>query len=451
MRKEKNNVQISQIKDYILEHKNDILEDLKTLISFQTIREKPEEIHMCLNWFLQSAENMGFTVKRTTGNDSGIVELGQGEETVGILVHLDVVDIGDPDKWTYPPFEGILSEGYLWGRGTMDDKGAAMICLYAMKALKELGVPFHKKIRLIVGTSEEDEWTDIENYKKEFSCPDYGFSPDGDFPIYNIENGYADIVLEFNEENHIKNCGSFHVESGKNTNMIPSKAVLDLNDIIREFHGTSAHSSSPELGVNAIEKLCASDLLTCGSKEACYDFHFARFINEVLGGDFHGGKLGLKRADSLWEGQAMGETIVVPTVLRQKNETVQLSVNLRQIPGISREDVENAFERFRSQYHYTYQIKEYLDPMRVNPKQKPFEIMAETYEDWGQPNRFLATAGSSYAKAMDNFVSWGPCFPGEESCAHQENERIRIDSLFLAMGIYTDYLYRIVSEKDNLL
>ena len=89
--------------------------------------------------------------------------------------------------------------------------------------------------------------------------------------------------------------------------------------------------------------------------------------------------------------------------------------------------------------------------MKVSRNLKPFAVMAETYEDWGRPNSFLAAGGTSYAKAMKNFVSWGPCFPEDLSCAHQENERIGIDSLFRAMGIYTDYLYRIVTEKECLL
>jgi acetylornithine deacetylase/succinyl-diaminopimelate desuccinylase-like protein len=52
---------------------------------------------------------------------------------------------------------------------------------------------------------------------------------------------------------------------------------------------------------------------------------------------------------------------------------------------------------------------------------------------------------------MKNFVSWGPCFPEELSCAHQENERIAIDSLFCAMGIYADYMSRIVGDQEQLL
>ncbi len=64
----------------------------------------------------------------------------------------------------------------------MDDKGPAVMCLYALKAIKELEIPLNKRVWLIVGTSEEAEWTDIASFKKEFPVPDFGFSPDGGFP-----------------------------------------------------------------------------------------------------------------------------------------------------------------------------------------------------------------------------------------------------------------------------
>lgn len=430
-----------RIKEYIEQKETLILSDLQELISFKTVSEEKEEIKKCLDWFLRLGSDMGLTVYRTGTGDVGIVEAGEGEEILGILVHLDVVDIGDPDKWTHPPFRGTVADGNIWGRGAMDDKGAALICLYGMKALMDLEVPFYKKIWLIVGTSEEGEWTDMENYKKEFRCPDYGFTPDGDFPIYNIENGYADVVLEFHEDRSISLWGDFDVEAGKSTNTIPSKAVLTLNGKRHVFDGVSVHSSTPELGVNAIETLCSSGI----------DFNFSRFINEILACDIHGGKLDLNREDFCWEGQYTGKTTVAPTVLRKTGNTIILTLNIRHNANLTKKDIENAFDKYRETYHYKYRIPVYQRAVKVSPGLKPLAVMAETYEDWGYENNFVAARGTSYAKAMKNIVTWGPCFPEDLSCAHQENERIGIKSLFRAMGIYTDYMHRVVSERESLL
>ena len=444
-----------QIEAYINEHEVQILSDLQKLISFRTVFEEKDEIEKSLNWFLQRGSDMGFKVYKTASGDAGIVEAGRGDEILGILVHLDVVDIGDPDKWIYPPFEGTIADGSIWGRGTMDDKGAAVICLYGMKALLELNVPFYKKIRLIVGTSEEGVWTDIENYKKEFRCPDYGFTPDGDFPIYNIENGYADVVLEFQEESNIALCGDFDVKAGKSTNTIPSKAVLIMNGERKVFDGVSVHSSTPELGANAIEKLCASgdcnpEAGACGPLSGA-DFNFSRFINEILSCDIYGGKLNFNKEETCWEGQYLGKTTVAPTVLKRSGDKVVLTLNIRHNANLTIEDIKKAFKEYRETYRYEFNIPVYQKALKVSRRLKPLAVMAETYEDWGYENSFLAAKGTSYAKAMKNIVTWGPCFPEDLSCAHQENERIGIKSLFRAMGIYADYMYRIVSTKESLL
>lgn len=179
--------------------------------------------------------------------------MGQGEETMGILVHLDVVGIGDREKWTNDPFEGVQCDGYLWGRGTEDDKGAAIMSLYAMKAVQELNLPMHGKVWLIVGTSEEGKWTDIASFKKEFPVPNYGFSPDGRFPIFNIEKGYADITLDFFRDGK-REIKKLH--AGDSPNTIPSKAKITLPDGKNvTVHGKATHSSVPKSGDNAIIKL----------------------------------------------------------------------------------------------------------------------------------------------------------------------------------------------------
>ena len=105
-----------------------------------------------------------------------------------------MVPEGDREKWNTDPFELVLKDGHLYGRGVVDDKGPVIASLYAMKYLKDSGVQPDKKIMLIVGTREEIVWEDMDHFKEEFPLPDYGFSPDGAFPIYNRENGYMEDV-----------------------------------------------------------------------------------------------------------------------------------------------------------------------------------------------------------------------------------------------------------------
>ena len=100
---------------------------------------------------LSDAKAMGFEVKNYDGY-VGEVIFGDGndEEGVAVLCHLDVVPEGDISLWDTPPFALTEKDGVLYGRGVVDDKGAAVICLYALKALKDEGFTPSKKIKLII-------------------------------------------------------------------------------------------------------------------------------------------------------------------------------------------------------------------------------------------------------------------------------------------------------------
>ena len=73
-----------------------------------------------------------------------------------------------------------------------------MAAYYAMKIVKELGLPLEKRIRMIIGTDEESDWRCVKHYFKHEEMPDIGFAPDADFPIINAEKGIADFDFSAN-------------------------------------------------------------------------------------------------------------------------------------------------------------------------------------------------------------------------------------------------------------
>ena len=85
-------------------------------------------------------------------------EIGEGEEIFGVLCHLDVVPAGDVSLWHTPPFEGIVENETIYGRGVQDNKGPTNAALYAVKAILDVGLTLNKKIRFIFGTDEENLW-----------------------------------------------------------------------------------------------------------------------------------------------------------------------------------------------------------------------------------------------------------------------------------------------------
>ena len=120
-----------------------------------------EGVSKSLGCALEISKKLGFKVVNLDGH-VGYAEYGDGEEYVAALGHLDVVPEGD--DWIYPAYGAEIHDGKIYGRGTTDDKGPIMASLYGLKAIKELGLPLSKKIRIIFGTNEETGSKDIEYY-----------------------------------------------------------------------------------------------------------------------------------------------------------------------------------------------------------------------------------------------------------------------------------------------
>jgi succinyl-diaminopimelate desuccinylase len=425
---------------YIDEQKEEIIKQILKLVSFPSINGNKTETLSCLKYFLQHAQELGFKTMTTSDQDVGIVEMGQGEETLGILVHLDVVGIGDREKWTNDPFEGIQRDGYLYGRGTEDDKGATIMSLYAMKAVQQLGLPMNRKVWLIVGTSEEGKWTDIASFKREFPVPFCGYSPDGRFPIFNIEKGYADINLDFFRDGK---RGIKKLRSGDSPNTIPSRAKITLPDGKSiTVHGKAIHSSVPKSGDNAIIKLCKK-LSTIAEME----FDFVRFIRDFLSNDGHAHELLIHEDRKHSEEENIGHTTISPTIITLTEDSVRLTINIRHKYGITREEILTALTAHTDEYSYKVTILDFLEPMWVS-KEHPFiKILQDVSAEYGMDNRLQYAPGTSYAKSMKNFVSWGPVLPDEPATAHIEDERLSIDTMMLATKLYAGLISRMTMES----
>lgn len=74
-----------------------------------------------------------------------------------LLSHSDVVPVArdELDAWTHPPFEGVVADGYVWGRGTLDDKGATIAQLEAIAAMQAAGLRPRRDVLLLISPDEE--------------------------------------------------------------------------------------------------------------------------------------------------------------------------------------------------------------------------------------------------------------------------------------------------------
>ena len=139
---------------------------------------------------LAIARRMGLEAENCEGM-IGYAQLGEGgrecERYLATITHLDVVPVGE--GWSADPFPMREREGWIIGRGVMDDKGPSVLCLYALKYLKERSIPLRYPVRALLGVNEEIGMQDVVWYLEKYPAPLFCFSPDANFPLCNGEKG----------------------------------------------------------------------------------------------------------------------------------------------------------------------------------------------------------------------------------------------------------------------
>ena len=173
-----------QIEAWAEAHRDAMIEDIKTLVRIRSDKEpslpgKPygEGPADVLQKALALAEGYGFHVTNYDNYVGTVDYKTENDHHLDILSHLDVVPVAD--GWTVTePFDPIVQDGRIYGRGTADDKGPSIAALYALRCVKELGVPLKHNVRLIWGCDEECGSSDIAYYFQKEPEAVYTFSPD---------------------------------------------------------------------------------------------------------------------------------------------------------------------------------------------------------------------------------------------------------------------------------
>lgn len=459
-------------------------EDIKKLISYPTVSCNIPECKKAMKWLLSRANQLGFVTNIFVNGRVGTIEINEhdsSKETLGILAHIDVVPKGDESKWKKPPFEGIIKGGYIHGRGAIDDKGPLMSCLYSMYAIKKSGVKLNKNIKMIIGSSEEASWEDIKEYTENYPLPDFGFSPDGEFPITNIEKGYADAHIYFD---NTRFCGGefkvLSINGGSAVNTIPDKAfaviignITLFKNLYKEYlgkstakqwlkykingqkitvtaNGKSVHSSIPSSGKNALTRLmkflCKLPIENEGVNEA------ARLVKDCFSKEIYGKTLGFPIKSKWLNGELVDRTTSTPVLLEEKKGIIDLCVNLRISPGISKEEIHKIFEKLKEKYNLTYSLDNFEEPLYLPRDDKFLKILSKSYsESTKEKLLFTVAFGSSYAKAIPHHVAFGPLFLGETDSSHQINEKLSLESLRKATKIYTKAIYDLATNEESLV
>jgi succinyl-diaminopimelate desuccinylase len=424
-----------------------------------------------LDFMLNLGEKDGF-IPKNVGNVAGHLEFGEGKELLGILCHVDVVPEGD--GWTSDPYGAEIRDGKIYARGALDDKGPTMAAYYAMKIVKELGLPLKKRVRMIIGTDEESNWRCVEHYFQREEMPTLGFAPDADFPIINAEKGIADfdmVQIPSSQETAEANVEILHFVSGKRYNMVPdfAKAVLIVKDkqtdivqrfadflkkhdiegrsyvengeLVLEVIGVSAHGMEPKKGRNA--GLFLAEFIAKLNLNSDAEQYF-KFVSNYFFNDSRGVNLGVAYADEIsgeltinagkfvftkGAGGSIGMTCRYPVT----NEMEKTKANL---------DMLLAKEGFR--------IENFSDskPHHVDENEFLIQTLKKVYEEQtGEKAELIAIGGGTYARSLKAGVAFGPLFPGRPDIAHQKDEYMYIEDLLKATAIYAQAIFELVQSE----
>jgi succinyl-diaminopimelate desuccinylase len=451
--------------------KDPMVKSLQEILRFKSLEGPADgdmpfgkDVHDCLIYTLELAESLGFKTKNVD-NYAGHAEIGEGDEIVGILVHLDVVPEGD--NWDFDPYGGEISDGKIFGRGTLDDKGPAIASLYAMKAVVDSGVKLNKRVRLIFGTNEETGWAGINYYLKHEETPNLAFTPDSSFPACHGEKGIIvfDVKKNFMECLEDGGVKVLSIKGGNAPNMVPDHAEakiienyeidgimdaymqekggdlsLERKDGITTIisKGVSAHGSTPEKGVNAISHvLNFVNLLDIQLGDLS---GFIRFFERTIGLDYNGERAGceFEDADSGKLTYNVGNIDLTP-------ESVELVINARYPITTPFESVESGIKDSFKEIGMVYNLHDHMKPIYFPKDHELIVKLMDVYREHtgDMESEPSTTGGGTYARAMDNAVAFGGVFPGEPELAHQKNEFITVDNLVKTSQIYASAIYEL--------
>jgi len=444
------------------------LQDLVKIISIQQEGSEGmpfgKEMNDALVYVLDLAENMGFHVKMLDGY-CGYVEYGEEDLYIGVFSHVDICSAGD--MWAVPPFEGRIIDNKIYGRGTMDNKGPLIAALYALKAVKESGRKLNKKVRLIIGTDEERYFKDMAHYLQIEKPPIAGFTLDGHFPVVYAEKGLA--MLEYrgdfpqNDDERIvylkggtvENTVPGYCEAFLSTNR-PEEIVTSLskfaienrhnmsariveNGVVIESYGMETHSMALEMGINSI----------CPMISFLYRIGFGKgqvrglitFLNDYLGHDIYGEKLGVDYSDSF-----SGKLTINFGIIEFDGENAVIRLDIRYpVTCDFVETLERLKHIFDSNGFKEYE-RSYWDPVYFPKEHFLIEALLKAYrqvtKDKSEP---IVSGSGSYSKVIPNVAAFGAIFPGGNQAWHRVNEYIEIDSLIKMTEIYAHAIYELVS------
>ncbi len=431
---------MSNIKKYLEDHKQEMIDLLRELVAVPSVQGEPEEDcpfgkepAKALNIMLEKCRESGFNVDNVE-NYAGSADLNDLEPELAVLTHLDVVPVGE--GWDTDPFTLVYDENSdkLIGRGAIDDKGPAVAAFFAAKAVKELNIPLKKGVRLIFGTNEENGSADLAYYRSKRNMPKMVFTPDGEYPVINGEKGMIRVYFSAPFNNG-------YIKAGEVINAVPQQCNFDIrleenNDISMNYgrvSGMSAHASTPEKGENAITKF-----LTFNN----FNLPVLKTLSRLFPhGELDGKSCGLGLSDPV-----SGKMTCVLSMLNTENGRLNGGIDIRFPLDRKFDEIKDIICSRLKNEGFDIDSCEGSEPHYTSENSDFIRSLLKVYENvTGNKGHCISIGGGTYVHEIEGGVAFGAEFPGEDGFMHSPNEFITARNLLKNAEIMAEAIVEICS------
>ena len=460
-----------RIEAYFDAHRQEMIEDICRLVRIRSVREeaKPgmpfgEGPYLALEETRKLLEEKGFAVRNFENYviDADLPGTDGKAPTLGILAHMDVVEEGR--GWTMAPYEPVIRDGCIFGRGTADDKGPAVAALYAMMAAREIAPELTKGVRLILGSAEETGSEDLDYYLAREKAPEWCFSPDAEFPVINIEKGRYAPKFSARWEEQAELPRVRWAKGGATANIVPQNAEALVEgvaeDLLRqacekkaaetgvrfavsaqeggllvEAEGKGSHASYPQEGKNAqaaLVALLAELPLAEGAQK-----QMLQRLKALFPFDDYGGKaLGVYAEDAL-----SGPMTLAFTVLSMDTQGFEGGFDARLPICVDGEQFRADVTAKLAANGIEAPLKHVVKPHHTPEESEFVQTLLRAYEKYtGNKGECVAIGGGTYVHSIQGGVAFGCTMPGTDNRMHGADEFVVIQELVDSAKIFTQVI-----------
>ncbi|MBE5664668.1 ArgE/DapE family deacylase [Staphylococcus sp. SS60] len=395
---------------------------LADIVELQT--ENNNEIDVC-NYLknLFDKYNIKSEILKVNEHRANIVaEIGYGSPILALSGHMDVVDAGNHDNWSYPPFQLTEKDGKLYGRGTTDMKGGLMALVVSLIELKEQNELPHGTIRLLATAGEEKEQEGAK------LLADKGYLDDVDGLIIAEPTG----------------SGIYYAHKGSMSCKVTAT-------------GKSVHSSVPFIGDNAIDTLLEfynlfkekySELKKQDTK---HELDVAPMFKSLIGKE-------ISEEDANY---ASGLTAVCSIINGGKQfnsvpDEASLEFNVRPVPEYDNDFIESFFQNIINDVDsnkLSLDIPSNHRPVTSDKNSKLITTIKDVASSYVEQDEIFvsalvgATDASSFLGDNKDNVDLAIFGPGNPLMAHQIDEYIEKDMYLKYIDIFKEASIKYLKEK----